>query len=168
KGEGAVFPTIAGPLVENAEQRATHRGSETRRGWTGEREPGARQALNEIRRPQSNLNMKRMDKGVAAYLKSLDAASRATLTELRRWIFEAAPHASETMIYRIPTYLLGAPWVSFRANKNSCTLHFCEASVVTKHARELTKLDVGKGCVRFESIGELPKKIILQMLKESA
>ena len=112
--------------------------------------------------------MKKMASDVAAYLKRQDASTRATLVELRRWIFEAAPQASETMIYRMPTYLLGEPWVSFRANKYSITLHFCEASVVPKHARALAKIDAGKGCVRFESIEELPKKVIMKMLKESA
>ena len=112
--------------------------------------------------------MKAMNRDVSAYLKLLDAPLRSSLTELRRWIFEAAPHASETMIYRMPTYLLGEPWVSYRANKNSIALHFCEADVVAKNQRALAKLDVGQGCIRFKSIDELPKKVIMRMLKESA
>ncbi len=112
--------------------------------------------------------MKKIDPGVAAYFKSLDATTRATLTELRSWILQAAPHASESMLYRMPTYVLGADWVSYKAQKNYLTLYFCEASVVPKHAKALAHLNVGKGCVRFKTIEELPKKVILEMLKESA
>lgn len=112
--------------------------------------------------------MKKMDSGVAAYFKSLDAPTRSTLTELRRWIFEAAPHASETMLYRMPTYVLGEPWISFKAQKNYLSLYFCEASVLPKNAGALSHLNLGKGCVRFRSIDDLPRAVILRMLKESA
>jgi uncharacterized protein YdhG (YjbR/CyaY superfamily) len=112
--------------------------------------------------------MKKIDPGVAAYFKSLDAPTRATLTELRNWIVQIAPHASESMLYRMPSYVLGADWVSYKAQKNYISLYFCEASVVPKHAKALAHLNVGKGCVRFNQIEQLPKKVILQMLKESA
>ena len=112
--------------------------------------------------------MKTIDRGVAAYFKSLDASSRATLTELRSWLFEAAPHASENMIYGMPTYLLGAPWVSFKKQKNYFSLYLCEPSVLAKHAKALAHLNVGKGCIRFTKIEQLPKPALLKLLKESA
>jgi uncharacterized protein YdhG (YjbR/CyaY superfamily) len=112
--------------------------------------------------------MKTIDPGVAAYFKSLDAPTRATLTELRSWVMKVAPHASETMMYRMPTYLLGELWVSYKAQKNYFSLYLCEASVVAKHAKALAHLNVGKGCIRFKKLEQLPKKDILEMLKESA
>jgi uncharacterized protein YdhG (YjbR/CyaY superfamily) len=112
--------------------------------------------------------MKKIDPGVAAYFKTLDAPTRATLTELRGWILQAAPHASETMLYRMPTYVLGEVWVSYKAQKNYLSLYFCEASVVPKHAKALAHLNVGRGCVRFKKIEDLPRQEILKMLQESA
>jgi uncharacterized protein YdhG (YjbR/CyaY superfamily) len=112
--------------------------------------------------------MKIIDPGVAAYLKSLDAPTRATLTELRSWVVKAAPHASETMLYKMPTYLLGEVWVAYKAQKNYFSLYLCETSVVAKHAKALAHLNVGKGCIRFKKLEDLPKKDILEMLKESA
>ena len=112
--------------------------------------------------------MKKIDPGVTAYFKTLDAPTRATLMELRSWILQAAPHTSETMFYGMPTYVLGEVWVSYKAQKNYLSLYFCEASVVPKHAKALAPLNVGKGCVRFQKIEQLPKKVILEMLRESA
>jgi uncharacterized protein YdhG (YjbR/CyaY superfamily) len=112
--------------------------------------------------------MKTIDPGVAAYFKTLDASTREALTELRTWVLQVAPHASETMLYRMPTYLLGEVWVAYKAQKNYLSLYICETSVVAKHAKALAHLNVGKGCIRFKKIEQLPKRAILEMLKESA
>jgi uncharacterized protein YdhG (YjbR/CyaY superfamily) len=112
--------------------------------------------------------MKTIDPGVAAYFKTVDAPTLAVLTELRTWIMDVAPHATETMMYKMPTYLLSEIWVSYKAQKNHFSLYICETSVVAKHAKALAHLNVGKGCIRFKKIEELPKKAVIQMLKESA
>lgn len=112
--------------------------------------------------------MKTMDPGVAAYFKTLDPATRATLSELRKWIMEAAPHASETMLSKMPSYLLSEVWVSFKAQKNYLSLYLCQPAIVTKHAKALEHLNVGKGCIRFKKIEDLPAKAIKQILKDSA
>ena len=112
--------------------------------------------------------MKTIDPGVAAYFKSLDAPTRAALTELRKWIVEAAPHASETMLYRMPTYLLAELWVSYKKQKKYFSLYLCHPEIIARHARVLEHLNVGKGCIRFQRIEELPAKAIKQILKESA
>ena len=112
--------------------------------------------------------MKKMEPGVAAYFKSLDAPTRKALTELRAWVLQVAPHATETMMYRMPAYLLGELWVAFKAQKNHLSLYLCDPTLVAKHAKALADLSVGKGCIRFKTIEQLPKKAILQLLKESA
>ena len=112
--------------------------------------------------------MKTIDPGVAAYFKTLDAHSRATLTELRKWIFEVAPHASETMVYKMPTYLLSGLWVSYKKQKHYFSLYICYSDILARHAKALEHLNVGKGCIRFRKIEELPAKAIKQILKESA
>ncbi len=109
-----------------------------------------------------------MDPGVAAYLKTLDPATRATLTELRKWIVEAAPHASEAVLSKMPSYLLAELWVSFKAQKNHLSLYICQPDIVAKHAKALEHLNIGKGCIRFRKIEDLPGKAIKQILKESA
>ena len=109
-----------------------------------------------------------MDPGVAAYFKALDAPTRDALTELRTWVLKTAPHATETMMYRMPAYLLGEFWVAYKAQRNYLSLYLCEPDVVAKHAKALADLNVGKGCIRFKTIKQLPKKAILQMLKETA
>jgi len=40
--------------------------------------------------------------------------------------------------------------------------------IVEKHKAELASLDCGKSCIRFKKIDTLPKKVVKQMLKESA
>ena len=112
--------------------------------------------------------MKTIDPGVAAYFKSLDTATREAFTELRKWILEVAPHASETMLYRMPTYLLAELWVSYKKQKNYLSLYICHPEIVAKYAKALEHLNVGKGCIRFQKFEELPVKAIKQILKESA
>lgn len=112
--------------------------------------------------------MKKIDPGVAAYLKSLAAPTRAALTVLREWIVEAAPEASESMLYKMPSYLLSELWVSFKAQKNYLSLYVSGPDVVARHAKALEHLNVGKGCIRFKKIADLPQKAIRQILKESA
>ena len=39
---------------------------------------------------------------------------------------------------------------------------------MARHAEQLRHLDVGKGCIRFKKLADLPKATIVQMVKEAA
>ena len=45
---------------------------------------------------------------------------------------------------------------------------YLQPDVIAKHAKALAHLNVGKGCIRFKKIEDLPAKAIKQILKESA
>ncbi len=109
-----------------------------------------------------------LDPAVAKYLASLPEADRIVLEELRGWITKAAPLATEGMAYGMPTYLLAEPIVAYKRQKNHFSLYFCGGEAVSRHAEELRDLDVGKGCIRFKKLADLPKATIVQMVKEAA
>jgi len=48
------------------------------------------------------------------------------------------------------------------------SLYVMNTDIVEKHKAELAGLDCGKSCIRFKKIDTLPKKVVKQMLKESA
>ena len=109
-----------------------------------------------------------MDPAVAKYFASLSEADRSVLEELRGWITQAAPLATEGMAYGMPTYLLAEPIAAFKRQKHYFSLYFCGGEAVARHAEELRHLNVGKGCIRFKKLSDLPKATIVQMVKEAA
>ena len=104
---------------------------------------------------------------VDAYLDDLEPERRAPLTELRALILEVVPDAVETMRYRMPTYEYeGEMLCAFASQKHYMSLYM-DVSLVSKHKEELRHLSVGKSCIRFKSIEELPLNTIRLMLKET-
>ena len=106
-------------------------------------------------------------KDVDAYLNGLDAERRASLTRLRSLVLEAMPDAVETLQYRMPTYLYeGEVLCAFASQKHYMSLYM-DPAVVERHEGELQDLSVGKSCIRFERIEELPLDTIRAMLDET-
>ena len=104
---------------------------------------------------------------VDEYLKSLAPERRAALAKLRSLVFEVAPDAVETMKYRMPTYEYGdAVLCAFASQKHYVSLYM-DTDIVEKHREELTGLSIGKSCIRFRKLDQLPLGTIKQMLEET-
>lgn len=102
-------------------------------------------------------------KDVDVYLNGLDAERRASLARLRSLVLEAVPDAVETLQYRMPTYLYeGEVLCAFASQKHYMSLYMDPAVV-----ERLQDLSVGKSCIRFERIEELPLDTIRVMLNET-
>lgn len=105
--------------------------------------------------------------GVDAYLENLVPDRRAALTELRLLIREAAPNAVESMKYRMPTYEYeGGVLVAFASQKHYMSLYM-DTELVEAHRRELAGLSVGKSCIRFRRLEQLPLDTVRTILYET-
>jgi uncharacterized protein YdhG (YjbR/CyaY superfamily) len=104
---------------------------------------------------------------VDEYLESLTPERRAALAELRSLVFEVAPDAVETMKYRMPTYEYGdSVLCAFASQKHYMSLYM-DTGIVEKHREELTGLSIGKSCIRFRKMDQLPLGTIKRMLEET-
>jgi uncharacterized protein YdhG (YjbR/CyaY superfamily) len=103
---------------------------------------------------------------VDAYLAGLEPDRRAALEQLRALVFEMVPDAVETMRYCMPTYELDGVLCSFASQKHYMSLYM-DVRLVEKHKAELEHLDVGKSCIRFKRIEDLPLETVRQTLVET-
>ena len=105
---------------------------------------------------------------VGAYLKGVDAARRDDFAELRKLVRRVLPKAKETMSYRMPTYELGAPVCAIAAQKQYLALYVCETDALDDFRGDFAHLNVGKGCIRFKRLEDLPRKPATAVLREAA
>lgn len=106
---------------------------------------------------------------VAAYLASLDGERRESVEALRELVSKGLPSARETMSYGMPTWELGGRAVcAVASKKRHLALYFCETPVLDRHRDALSHLDVGRTCIRFARVDELPKAVLRKMLGEVA
>ena len=110
--------------------------------------------------------MTEKNREVDAYLSGLRTDRRAALEQLRALAFETVPDVVETMKYRMPTYELDDVLCSFASQKHYMSLYM-DVDLVAKHKEALGHLDVGKSCIRFKRIEDLPLETVRQILVET-
>jgi uncharacterized protein YdhG (YjbR/CyaY superfamily) len=105
---------------------------------------------------------------VDEYLCGLDPDQRAALSQLRTLILEVVPEAVESMSYRMPTYeFKGNPLCAFASRKQYLSLYI-HTGLFPKYKDRLRGLSMGKECVRFKRLDDLPLETIRQLLFEAA
>jgi uncharacterized protein YdhG (YjbR/CyaY superfamily) len=110
---------------------------------------------------------------VEDYLAAFPEAPRAALEKLRKTIKAAAPEATETISYQMPTFKEhGRFLVSFAAFKDHCSLFPASTKVLEAHGDELKPYFSGKGTLRFTADKPIPvalvKKIVKTRIEENA
>jgi uncharacterized protein YdhG (YjbR/CyaY superfamily) len=104
--------------------------------------------------------------GVDEYLAALPDAQRVALESLRRTISAAAPRATETISYQMPTFKQdGRFLVSFAAFKNHCSLFPASGAVMDALGHELGRYFSGKGTFRFTVEAPIPASVVRRMVK---
>ncbi len=89
------------------------------------------------------------------------------MTELRSLVLASAPDAVETMRYRMPTYDYRDHMIcAFASQKHYMSLYM-DTAIVYDHREELAHLHLGKSCIRFRSLDQLPLDTIRLMLEET-
>ena len=98
---------------------------------------------------------------VEQYLAALPVPTRKVMKQLRALIRKAAPKATETMSYGIPTFVLHGNLVHYAGFAEHVGLYGARAM---KLEGALAKYQTGKGTLRFELDTPLPAKVITQLV----
>ena len=101
---------------------------------------------------------------VAAYLRAVPRDARIALQKLRQTIKAAAPQATETISYGMPTFKQHGPLVGFAAFKDHCSL-FGMSAVLRAHKKELASYSTSKGTIRFTVDKPLPATLVRKLIK---
>jgi len=104
-------------------------------------------------------------KNIDEYIAGFPNNVQEILEQVRMTIGEAAPHAEETISYRIPTFTLkGKYLVYFAAYKKHIALYPAPRGV-EKFKKELSLYEGGKGTVRFSLDKPIPFGLIKRIVK---
>jgi len=106
---------------------------------------------------------------VDQYLKALPADERAVFKQFRSVFKKASSQVSESMLYRMPTYLFGTePFAAFNRQKQYMCVYL-PPPAVDPYRKELKALglDCGKSCLRFRKPGDLPLALVKKIVKDA-
>jgi len=107
-----------------------------------------------------NTQAKSIDDYIAAFPKDV----QALLEKLRVTIRKAAPGATETISYAIPTFTLNGNLVHFAAFKNHIGF-YPAPSAIAAFQNELSMYEGAKGSVQFPIGKALPVSLITKIVK---
>jgi uncharacterized protein YdhG (YjbR/CyaY superfamily) len=104
---------------------------------------------------------------VDRYLDKPEPGRRSALARVRSLILETVPNAVESTKYRMPTYgYREAVLCAFASQKHYMSL-YVEPRNLDRHRTDLQHLDLGKSCIRFKSLEQLPLETVRTMLGET-
>ena len=89
---------------------------------------------------------------------------RPVLQQLRETIAKAAPEASETISWNMPSFQQNGPIIYFALNKKHIGL-YPTPSPVAHFARELAPYKTSKGAVQIPLDEEVPWDLVSQMVR---
>lgn len=100
---------------------------------------------------------------IDAYIATFPAAVQALLTQVRATIREAAPEATETIKYAMPTYVLDGNLVYFAAFAKHIGFYATPSGQNAFNER-LTGYKTGKGSIQFPLDKPIPYELIRDMV----
>jgi uncharacterized protein YdhG (YjbR/CyaY superfamily) len=106
------------------------------------------------------------------YVAAIPAERRPHVEKLRTLVKKAVPRATEGIQYGMIAYTLEGRLVAALASqKNYLSLYLCDLytqpALMKKHQKALAKLKMGKSCINFSSVDELPLDTISAILREA-
>ena len=102
--------------------------------------------------------------GIDDYISGSPEAVRDTLESVRTTIRKAAPEATETIKYGIPTFVLEENLVHFAAFKNHIGF-YPTPTAMAAFRDQLSAYKSAKGSVQFPLASPMPLKLIEQMVR---
>ncbi|NDJ85363.1 MAG: DUF1801 domain-containing protein [Chloroflexi bacterium] len=89
------------------------------------------------------------------------------LQQLRAFLREQLPEATEDMTYGMPTYSQNNHVVASIASQKNYISLYMDMELVEQHRDELGNLNCGKSCIRFKRLDDLPLDVIGTILAET-
>jgi uncharacterized protein YdhG (YjbR/CyaY superfamily) len=116
--------------------------------------------------------MKIAAKDAKGYVAKIPAARRPHVEALRALVKKAVPRATEGIVWGMLGYEIeGRPFVCIASQKNYLSLYLCDLyaqpGLRKKHEKALAGLKMGKSCINFQSVDELPLDTIAAILREA-
>ena len=111
--------------------------------------------------------MTKKNKDVDAYLEGVQPNRKEALVELRALIFKTVPEVEESMKYNMPTYDYAGEGLCALASQKQYMSLYMDVDLVEEHTDELSHLNVGKSCIRFTKLENLPSETVEEILKET-
>ena len=109
--------------------------------------------------------MKAPARDIDAYLATVPPDVRAALERLRRIIKSAAPNATETISWQMPSFKHQGLLVGFAAFKAHCSFFPMSAAVIAAHEKVLERYSTSKGTIRFTVDKPLPAALVKKIVK---
>ena len=100
-----------------------------------------------------------------AYFAAVPPHMKAPLQELREIIRSVVPDATETITYRMPTFVHHGGLVCYAAFNNHLGLFPMSGTVLDQFDDELRGYRTGKGTIRLDPTKPLPKALIKKLVK---
>ena len=99
------------------------------------------------------------------YLKSLPIERKTEILKLRALIKEYYPNIKETMKYNLPDFKLeNLSLFQIASQKNYISFYISKA-LLHSHKEELSNLNLGKGCIRFEKLEQINPNVLISIIK---
>lgn len=100
---------------------------------------------------------------VKEYLNVIPNERKEILLKIFSLIKEYFPEIKGNFEFNMPTF---QPVCAVASQKHHISLYIHRVDLVKKHRKELGKLKVGKSCIRFNKLEDLPENIIRKIFEE--
>ena len=116
--------------------------------------------------------MKIEAKDAKGYVAAIPAERRPHVEKLRALVKKEVPRATEGIQWGMLGYAIeGRPFAAIASQKNHLSLYlmdlYTQPALKKKHEKALAKLKMGKSCINFSSVDELPLDTIAAILREA-
>lgn len=100
---------------------------------------------------------------IEEYLEVIPQDRKEIVLKLVSIIKEYFPEIEGNMEYNMPSF---SPVCALASQKNYVSIYIYHCVILDKYREELGSLKVGKSCIRFKKIQQIPEKIIHKILSE--
>ncbi len=100
------------------------------------------------------------------YIKKCPLAHRQAFEVIRELIHTIQPDVSEAFQYSMPIFDYHGLLCAFSSHLDNISL-YCKPEVLARYRRQLGKLDIGKGCIRFKKLDDLPLDVMRAIIQDS-
>ena len=106
------------------------------------------------------------------YVMKIPVERRPHVERLRALVKQAVPRAKEGIVWGMLGYTIDErPFAAIASQKNYLSLYlmdlYSQPGLRKKHEKSLAKLKMGKSCINFSSVEELPLDTIEAILREA-
>lgn len=101
---------------------------------------------------------------IEEYIEVIPDDRKEIVLRLIALVKEYFPELSGNMEYNMPSFV---PVCAIASQKNYISLYIQRIDLVEKYRSELGKLKVGKSCIRFKKMEQLPEDVIRKIFIET-